>query len=571
MRISTFGYAIILTPILFLCACAEEKKSGGGGGSAPVIPEASYCSTISTFTTSSTITGTAIYKRRAFYALGLGDVDTTDYPIRRAEVRVLSGSTVVQCGETDNSGNFSLSLPQNSNTYTIQVNSRAFNSYVKTSILNDPTNNVFYSLTTTVVPDSNKSVGTLTASATNSTLLGGAFNIYDQILKANEFLRDKTAGCGALCTTFTVATKSQVYWKPGFNPGTYVGTSSGLSFYSPSESKLYILGGLNGDPDNTDTDHFDNTVIIHEYGHFIEDQYSKTNSPGGSHTGTGVIDARLAWGEGWANFFGVYVNSYFTGDTRYRDTKGNKDGSVHSFFFNLELDSDTSDAPAALLGQGNFREFAVTQSLWDSVDKTADALNTSVAYNSNPNNDEAITANFYEFWSVLTVYFSTSSYYFRNFGLFMELQNALAGRTDVSTILTSFQQRANRIDYGYTVTAPNGTCNYTIQSSSPSTSFAGSDQYRDNDFYQYTHTGGALTLTLTHNGNSDLDLYLYTSNYQYGSTSSMAGSSNQSSGTTETITLSNLAAGTYMINVMNYSGTGSNTYTLSTGAGQLCH
>lgn len=569
MRLSTYVLTSIIAFSMLLYGCSSSDRSAGGGGGTTSIPEASYCSGVSSYSPSVTITGSAVYKRRVFYGSGLGNVDATDYPIRRAEIRVLSGSTVVQCGETDNSGNFSLSLPQNSSQYSIQINSRANNSYVAVSVLTDPTNNNFYSLSTTVTTDTSKSVGTLTASAVNSEITGGAFNIYDQVLKANEFLRAKTSGCGGLCTTFTVAPKVSVYWKAGVNPGTYVGTSSGLSFYMPGESKLYILGGLNGDPNNTDTDHFDNTVVLHEYGHFIEDIYSKGNSPGGSHTGSSVIDPRLAWGEGWANFFGVYVNAYHTGDTNYRDTKGNITGSAPSYFFNLEMDTTTQDNPSANLGEGNFREFAISRALWDSVDKTADVLANTSAYNSNPGADEAISANFYEFWAVLTA-FPSASYHFRNYGLFMELQDALAGRTNLASILTTFQQRANRIDYARPVSAPNGTCNYTIQAAASHTSFATSDQYRDNDFYQYTHSGGALTLTLNHNGASDLDLYLYTENYTYGSSSSMVGASNQSSGTTETITLSNLAAGTYMINVMNYSGTGSNTYTLSSGAGQLC-
>src|SRR4051812_11262624 len=72
------------------------------------VPEVSYCTTNATFATSYTITGAAYYKRRLFTASGLGGIDPTNFPIRRAEVQVLdSTGAIVQCTETDTSGNYS--------------------------------------------------------------------------------------------------------------------------------------------------------------------------------------------------------------------------------------------------------------------------------------------------------------------------------------------------------------------------------------------------------------------------------------------------------------------------------
>lgn len=160
--------------------------------------EEAYCSSGQSFTSSISITGTAVYQRREFIstcATGgtcyLGAAGS-DIPIRRAEVRVLSGSSVVQCGETDDSGQFTISVPP-STAYTLQVNSRASNQYVNVSVLTSPRTNTFYSLQSAVPASStNVNVGTLRASATGD-LLGGAFNIYDQILKANEYLRLKVS------------------------------------------------------------------------------------------------------------------------------------------------------------------------------------------------------------------------------------------------------------------------------------------------------------------------------------------------------------------------------------------
>ncbi|MEK7356871.1 MAG: hypothetical protein AAB250_10505, partial [Bdellovibrionota bacterium] len=160
----------------------------------------------------------------------------------------------------------------------------------------------------------------LVASATGS-LVGGAFNILDQILNAQEYLRTKTSGCSGTfgdCSAFTTAPLVLVYWTPGLSPGVYYGISGGISFYLNDDKELYILGGISGDTEVSDMDHFDNSVIVHEYGHFIEDQFGNPDSPGGSHNGNSVIDPRLAWGEGWANFFQAAV----TGVPYYRDTYG---------------------------------------------------------------------------------------------------------------------------------------------------------------------------------------------------------------------------------------------------------
>jgi hypothetical protein len=146
-------------------------------------------------------------------------------------------------------------------------------------------------------------LGTLTALATTEDgLLGGAFNILDQLHNANDFIRSKAGSCGSNfvgCPNFTVAPKVAVYWEPGFNPGSYFEGSSALSFYIPGFSRLFILGGVNGDINYSDTDHFDNSVIIHEFGHFLEDSMFVSDSPGGEHNGNRVIDFCFVWFEGF--------------------------------------------------------------------------------------------------------------------------------------------------------------------------------------------------------------------------------------------------------------------------------
>ena len=79
---------------------------------------------------------------------------------------------------------------------------------------------------------------------------------------------------------------------------------------------IYILGdftALGGD-----TDEFDQSVIAHEFGHYVEDRFGRSDSIGGDHGGSAtLLDLRVAFGEGWGNAFSGMV----LGDPIYRDSQ----------------------------------------------------------------------------------------------------------------------------------------------------------------------------------------------------------------------------------------------------------
>ena len=554
--------------ILLLTSCGS---SGGGSSSSSSQAPLPYCETVTSYSDSITLTGTAKYEYRTN---GNGAVATAK-PIRHAEIRVLNSSgTILQCGETSANGTFSLSLPNNGEAATVYITSRSFNNHLKAYVLNNPTNNSFHSISTSVTLNSSKSIGTLKAPATG-TLPGGAFNILDKLLDANDFLRDETDGCTttfAQCTPFTVAPLVTAYWTAGVNPGVYVGGGV-VSFYIPTDRELYILGGIDGNVDSSDTDHFDDSIILHEYGHFLEDVYSRTNSPGGAHNGNTILDPRLAWGEGWANYFQAAV----TGNPVYRDTFGTPLG-LSGVYFNENLESGTDDS-ASTLGEGNFREFAITRALWDITDTNNEGAGV----------DET-SSSFSEFWTVFTsntIGFAKSSLNFRNIGLFYEIQGSLSGGSDWSSVQTGELQKDDLSDYSNTLDV-GSSCGVVIQAANISGSqpengtVSNSNQFASNDFYQYTHSGGNLNISLaytTTGGNpADLDLYLYANDYTFGQSDTVLASSTNSinsgeSSDTESISLSSLAAGTYMININVYTknrlGASAN-YTLTINSQPAC-
>lgn len=501
-------------------------------------------------------------------------------PIRRAEVRVTdSTGALIQCAETDNSGAFSLNLPSDGGTYTVAVAARSSNAYNTAYIMNNPTDNEFYSISTTVTASGSPSVALVAPASSSSTLLGGAFNILDQIHNAQDYLRTETANCQSSftgCTPFTVAPLVKVYWAKGISPGSYYGISGAISFYLNGERELYILGGLNGNATTQDMDHFDNSVVIHEYGHFIEDQYANPDSPGGSHNGDSIIDARLAWGEGWANFFQAAV----TQKPYYRDTTGSVDCSTATSptctgaSFDEYLDPTPSgtykDKPDSSggAGEGNFREFSVTRLLWDIVKNGG-------------------TSTFKEIWNA----FNGSSGMknvndpFKSIGRLHKIQQASSSPIDWSTPRSTESQSGGLGVYATPLTI-GGSCTSSsiamsiYRSGSDDGSFAKSNHHRNNDFYSIYHPGGTLNVGVSWSGASvaDLDLYVYREGYTYGTTSTMATFDNDESLLTsgnESVSAS-LSPGFYMINVMAYTGvygsvgTFSTTYSLTVNSQPAC-
>lgn len=609
-----------LFSLAFLAGCSV-KDDGGGGDSrrSPTVAgpaETANCSASISYSGGVTITGAAQYYRRKVTVgglnEGLGSADPSHAtrpadvrPIRGAEVRVLDGAgNVAQCAQTDSSGNISFVLPNVNATYTVYVNSRSFafggNTYLNASVLNRPEENRFYSITTTINPASSTSFGTMTADAYSSgAILGAPFNILDMLYEANVYLRSQVSNCSGTftgCQNVSLSTpvpKVSAYWEKGFNPNDYFGSTSGLSFYLPGYSRLFILGGVSGDVDSSDTDHFDNSVIIHEYGHFLEDSMAKSDSPGGSHNGNKVIDPRLAWSEGWGNFFQAAVlNSAGSATPRYIDTSGNIDGTPDIFFaVNLETNSLSMDIPS-YQGEGNFREFSVTRMLWDAIDSVAD---TDHGATDNSTSGTGVSGAFNEVWAAFTKAskgFNDSTYAFRNIGHLHYSQQLLSGANDWSTIRTLNYHDGNTSRYAQFVTT-SGTC---ATLTTPGLDFSmdpslgsGSTLFNQNRYLHVKLAAGSHTIalrykTITGSVEADLDLVVYSEDHSLGTTTGLIGASdatpddNLATQASESVTAS-FGGGNYLINInafvgtdhgVNYKNAGTTEFSVSVDGSDLC-
>ena len=573
----TVKFLILFALILPVAGCGVKVAEPSVGSSGPLYgsvgSESSYCSTVSSPSPATTVTATAQFSaRQVSRSQGL-IAPGANKPIRYAEVRVLNSSgTTVQCGQTAVDGTISIAIPRTAGTYSLRVYSRADNSYYKASILNNPTDMLPYSISvsfTITGADVTKSA-TLPVASYQDTLEGGAFNILDQIYLANEYIRSNTTcpNLGGICSSFTVAPKAQIFWKPGLSPGAYYGSpTKAISFYIPTTNTslgmatgIYIMGGINGSI-CVDTDHFDNSIIIHEYGHFLEHRMARSDSPGGSHNGNSVIDPRLAWSEGWANFLQGIVR----GESQYVDTHGNSNcpgPSATGVSIDLNLEPITAGQDAVngstYPGEGIFREVSVSRALWDMVEPTNGGTIPD---------GQGANLGFGSLWKVFTdstTGFAATTVRFRNIGHFNQIMrglivtNAAGLLTNFDNVISNERQRSDRVEYANPVTAKAfGSCtDFLISGVNGVNNLA-----RTNDFLSYYYDGSVArsSLRLRYSANpsgtpTDLDLYVWKEEHSLSTSSTRAGSSARfypevGGAGEETVSLSGQPAGYYLIQI----------------------
>ena len=151
------------------------------------------------------------------------------------------------------------------------------------------------------------------------------------------------------------------------------------------ENQVYLLGAK-----DNDTDEYDEHVIIHEWGHYFEFNFSRSDSVGGQHSGGDILDVRVAFGEGFGNAFSAMV----TDDPNYIDVSGPK--QEDGFSFNIERND--------CINPGWYSECSVQSILYDlydspNINETSDTLSFgfSPIYDvlvSNQKNTPAFTSIF---------------------------------------------------------------------------------------------------------------------------------------------------------------------------------
>lgn len=266
-------------------------------------------------------------------------------PIRNARVEAVDtiSQSVVAVSETDSRGRFTIPVPANPNLLIRVVSRmRSFNLRVA-----DNTNSSALYGISTAVDGRQAGAGLL---LTDTTRLSGAFNILEVVQRANATV--KTADPNLVPPPVTI------FWSTR-NTKTFGNSAQGLigtSEFFITSNTAYILGDR-----STDSDEYDDAVIAHEYAHMLAAKFSRDDSPGGQHSVGDMLDPRVAWSEGWANFFSSVVRN----DAIWRDSYGPNGTQV--LRYDLEDNSLAGDPKP-----GYWSEASVDTLLWDLYDDHAD-------------------------------------------------------------------------------------------------------------------------------------------------------------------------------------------------------
>jgi hypothetical protein len=324
-----------------------------------------------------TVSGRVTYDRVPFGTAsnsGLNYAGTTQQPVREAVVQFVVGigGGVLASGATDSNGNYSLTVPANSNGF---VRVRAQSVRTSTPERNiQVKDNTGAGLPVYVLDGSVFDTGTsnLTRNLHAASGWGGSgytgaraaapFAILDSMVTAVNFVLEQ----GSAATNLPPL---DVYWSElnrAASGNVALGQIGTTQYTSPSSggppAGVYVLGD-----ENLDTDEYDQHVIVHELQHFLEDAITRTESPAGPHSTNERLDLRLAFSEGFANAFSAMVLN----DPVYRDSQGVRQSLGGSINF-----EDDSYAPP-----GWFSEGSVHSLVWDLYDTAADGVdNVALGY-----------------------------------------------------------------------------------------------------------------------------------------------------------------------------------------------
>ena len=220
-------------------------------------------------------------------------------PIREASIDLVGSITasIVSTTVSDQDGIFQFYDVPNGDYYLRITASNG--SDTPNSIAVKDLSGLIYSVTKNIVFDGSE-VGINIIVTEES--IGGAFNIYDTMLAAEDVVH-------ILSTNLLEFEPLSLYWSDtNFTYGTYTCNINEPTWCHQGVG-IYVLGGdrVRGN----DTDDYDDDVLWHEFTHFLEYNLGIDDSPGGFHTPTdNDLDLRLAWSEGFSNYWSLFLRSY---------------------------------------------------------------------------------------------------------------------------------------------------------------------------------------------------------------------------------------------------------------------
>lgn len=338
-----------------------------------------------------TISGRITFDRVPFSSTlegGLDHANPVESPAREVIVEIIdTAGTILASTSTNAAGEYTVNAPRNR-----KVRVRAKAQMRRTGaapswnfrVLNNTNSGALYALdseafdtgTSNVTRNLHAASGWNGTTYVNSERAAAPFAILDTVYQAKELVlsADAQAAFAELDLFWSPINRATVgaFCPQNGDIGTtfyqIAGTQDECTPRADLPAGIYILGDYAGGAG--DTDEFDQHIIAHEFGHYFEDRFSRSDSLGGGHMGADRLDLRVAFGEGWGNAFSGMVLD----DPEYRDSQGGRD-----FGFNMETDN-WANIPGA---EGWYSEESISEILWDIYDDAQEA-NDNVALGFGP-------------------------------------------------------------------------------------------------------------------------------------------------------------------------------------------
>jgi hypothetical protein len=468
-----------------------------------------------------TISGAAFYQKIDVTDAGLDLNRPVMVPVRSARVEVLSRSSqsIVAVTQTDERGRFSVPVPFDPNL-TVRVISRLRAYDLK--VTDNTSQGQLYSISTDVDGRVSRSDVLLA----DTSRVSGAFNILEVIQRGNDLVKSADPDLALPPVTVFWSTRN---WK-----GTGIINNAlgmvGTTYFNVATNTAYIVGDRNDHGTDSDSDEFDDAVIVHEYAHLLASRFSRDDSPGGRHVMGDMLDPRVAWSEGWANFFAAAARN----DAIWRDSRGAN--GVGLLRFDREENVPGNDRP------GYWSEASVDTILWDLYDDHVD-------------NADEVQYSFAQIWGAFTDLRTDRFVYLPYFLEHFLTRNPAAAdavRTIVQSRSIEFQPNV-RPSVAYPFPTPM-TVGTSLTGAVDSYTTKRNNLVTSSHFYAFTTTGGAASIRLDIIGlgagdnpsANDLDIFLMDENGRV-----IDRSDNGLNGQSERIAL-RLSGGTYVVEIRSY-------------------
>ncbi len=372
--------AVLLISILAVgCGTDDSKKSARTERAARAAQTA-------------TVTGTAEFEKVGVdtaNAILLNDVSVQ--PVVGVQVEARVGSAVVGQAMTNDQGAFAMIVRGVDPGTQVEIRVKAESADARTPVRVSNLQGGTLSMSATIALADGAEVSLLADAAGQ----GGAFNIYTQLARGLNFVRQADP---------------MVAFPPLAGVWERTGGVASISHFAFAGNLIHVI-----DQPGIGSDAWDDSVILHELGHYLQANLSRESNPGGAHyicgsTNPQDLDYRLAFSEGWGTAFAQMVQ----GTPTYVDTA---DGG------GFTVDVET---PCAMVS-GPGSKGAIMGAFWDLFD----GANSGVG----SNDGDGFDVGFAEIWQAL-IGITDSHVYFASFYDALEMNGAI-GQGEWNTELAS--------------------------------------------------------------------------------------------------------------------------------------